>query len=85
MAKKSRDDYDDDYIISRRPAKPLKSHNQVSWDKIETVISSKKDKTASFNELSIAVTDHEHGTKSANHPYQFVTYCIRSGWLVRAD
>jgi hypothetical protein len=32
-----------------------------------------------FHRLTALCKNHKHGTKAANHPYQFVTYCIRRG------
>ena len=79
---KTKADYEGTYYIARTP-RSLKSHNAVSWAKIETLASQKPDGKMDFDHISLVVKDHEHGTKSANHPYQFVTYCIRSGWLER--
>lgn len=73
--------YDGVYYIKRSPMR-MKEHNAASWEKIVNVISKNGGK-ADFDALAIAVKGHRHGTQSANYPYQFITYCIRSGWLQR--
>jgi hypothetical protein len=80
MSKKAKEDYEGYYRIARSPMR-MKEHNQVSWDEIEKLSSSIPDGKMDFNQLSKLVEDHQHGTKSASHPYQFITYCIESGWL----
>ena len=79
MQKKSKEDYEGTYIIKRLP-KMSKSHNFESWNKIKNVIDRNGGK-ADFYQLSLEVEGHQHGTKTAAHPYQFITYCIRMGWL----
>jgi len=76
-------DYEGIYYIKRAPAPMrMKGHNAKSWEEIEKVMATRGGKE-DFDSLAIAVKDHRHGTKSARHPYQFITYCIRSGWLQR--
>ena len=79
MLKKSKEDYEGTYIVKRQQ-KPQKSHNLVSWNKIKNVIDRNGGK-ADFYQLSLVVKDHQHGTKTSVYPYQFITYCIRMGWL----
>ncbi|MCA9232716.1 MAG: hypothetical protein KDA57_18850 [Planctomycetales bacterium] len=76
-------DYEGLYRIKAAPRNP-KTHNGVSWLEVERVIAASGG-FAEFDALASAVVNHRHGTKTAVHPYQFVTYCIRRGWLVRAD
>lgn len=81
MDKKTIEYYRGVYILKRSPSRALASHNQISWKKIENYLNSKV--KADFDVLSVLVEDHQHGTKSAKHGYQFVTYCIKNGWLER--
>ena len=83
MPRKTKEDYEGLYRIEKSPQR-MKDHNQKSWDLIEGFASTKPDGFMDFDALSKLVESHEHGTKSANYPYQFITYCIKSGWLVRA-
>jgi len=71
-------DYQGNYTIKRRPAH-LALHNAKTWTQIEAEIT--RHGASSFDRLTILCKDHNHGDKSANHPYQFVTYCIRQKWL----
>jgi len=84
MKKKSKADYEGTYFIAKSPS-TMKVHNKISWSKIETLASRSIDGIMDFNLLAAVVEDHEHGTMSAKYPYQFITYCIRSGWLVRTQ
>lgn len=79
---KSKKDYEGTYRIRARPQRMV-GHNAESWQKIEAVIDKRGGK-ADFDELAVAVRHHRHGTKTSRHPYQFVTYCIRRGWLERS-
>ena len=83
MARKTKEDYEGPYRIARSPAR-MKEHNKVSWEEIEKLSSSTHDGIMDFDHLAKLVENHQHGTKSANYPYQFITYCIKSGWLERA-
>lgn len=83
MIKKSKSDYEGKYRIKNSPVRSTQ-HNAASWAEIEKVVSAAGG-VADFDTLSIAVKDHKSGTETAPHPYQFITYCIRQGWLVRAD
>jgi len=74
-------DYEGIYYIKRSPIR-MKGHNAESWTTIEKLMSKNGGK-ADFDALAIAVKNHRHGTQSAKYPYQFITYCIRSGWLQR--
>lgn len=73
--------FDGYYYIAKQPVR-LAQHNLKSWNKIEQLLSS-QGWQASFQSLCESVKDHEHGNKSSNHPYQFITYCIRSKWLAK--
>jgi hypothetical protein len=79
--KRSKQDYEGIYRIKSSPSR-MAGHNATSWRKLENTLRV-SDGKAHFDQLAAAVRDHRHGTKSANHPYQFITYCIRSGWLER--
>ena len=79
MLKKSKEDYEGVYRIKRQPEQQ-KSHNLVSWNKIKNVIDRNGGK-ADFHQLSLVVEGHQHGTETATHSYQFITYCIKMGWL----
>jgi hypothetical protein len=74
-------DHEGIYYIKRAPTR-MKRHNAESWGKIEKVMAKSGGKE-DFDALAIAVKDHRHGTQSARYPYQFITYCIRNGWLQR--
>lgn len=78
MAEKDLSKFYGSYRIGKRP-KSLSLHNQITWNKIETCILSGRNGFESLVEASI---DHRHGDKISKYPYQFVLYCIRSGWLV---
>jgi len=80
---KTKSDYEGMYRIKKAPVRP-KKHNAVSWAEIEKSLGTVGG-VADFDALSIAVKKHKHGTKTATHPYQFITYCIRQGWLVRVS
>lgn len=77
----NKSEYEGIYHIKRSPIR-MKNHNAESWEKIEKLMSKNGGK-ADFDALTVAVKDHRSGTQSANYPYQFITYCIRSGWLQR--
>lgn len=81
MKKKSKFDYEGAYSIKSAPVRSTQ-HNATSWAEIVKVVSAEGG-VADFDALSIAVKDHKSGTKTAPHAYQFITYCIRRGWLVR--
>jgi hypothetical protein len=83
MPRNTRPGYEDLYRIARSPNRPLKRHNAVSWDKVEKLAASKPDGKVHFDELSLAVDDHESGSVNTPHAYQFIIYCVRSGWLER--
>lgn len=81
----NKSEYQGQHQIGRAPDPGrLAAHNAKSWAKVEQVIS-RAGGSADFDALSIAVKDHESGKSSAPHPYQFIVYCIRNGWLVRQD
>ena len=73
-------DYEGNYGIKRLPVR-MAPHNKKTWSKLEAEISHHG--AVSFDRLTALCKAHQHGTKSANHPYQFVTYCIRRNWLER--
>jgi len=81
MKRRTREDFEGTYILQTSPSRQLTDNNQISWSKIENFLNSKF--KAEFSVLSNLVEDHVHGTKTANHGYQFVIYCIKSGWLKR--
>ncbi len=83
MARQNVEDYAGNYRIKNTPSR-LVRHNEITWKKIEVVVIANGGR-ASFDELCYASKDHQHGSKSANHPYQFVTYCIRRDWLERVN
>lgn len=74
-------DYEGRYRIKSAPIRS-KPHNAESWTANEKVVTAGGG-VAEFDALSAAVEGHEHGSKTSRHPYQFITYCIRRGWLVR--
>jgi hypothetical protein len=78
-----KEDYEGTYRIKCTPRR-MKSHNATSWKKIERAMA-QGGGSADFNALAIVVKDHRHGGKSPRHPYQFITYCIRQGWLERQE
>lgn len=80
---KLKSNYEGRYRIKRAPVRP-QQQTAVSWAEIEKVVSAAGG-VAEFDELSIAVKNHKSGTKTAPHPYQFINYCISSGWLERVD
>ena len=82
MQRKTKKGYEGKYRIARSP-RSMKPHNAVSWQKIVDYAATKPDGIMDFDAMSILVKDHKHGTKSANHPYQFIKYCIDSEWLKR--
>lgn len=76
-------EYQGRYRIGHPPDdRRLKEHNAKSWAKVEKVMS-ERGGVAEFDVLSVAVKDHESGQNNAPHPYQFIKYCIRRGWLER--
>jgi hypothetical protein len=77
-------EYQGRYRIGQSPdPSRLKEHNAKSWVEIEKVLS-EAGGIADFDALSVAVKGHESGAENAPHPYQFVIYCIKNGWLERA-
>jgi hypothetical protein len=78
--KKKLSDYEGNYKIARAPTRMV-PHNAETWAKIEREIA--KYGVASFERLTALCIDHRHGSKSAIHPYQFITYCIQRKWLRR--
>jgi len=82
MIRKTKADYEGIYQIARTPGS-LKSHNATSWSKIEALAKTAIDGKMDFDRMVLAVNEHESGAESAPHPHQFVTYCIKSGWLAR--
>jgi hypothetical protein len=83
MMRKSKVEYEGTYRIKRKPVR-MEPHNRESWEIIEGVMRANGHQ-AEFASLEAAVVDHKSGTRTAPHPYQFVTYCIRSGWLARVE
>ena len=83
MSRKSKEDYEGMYRILRTPGS-MRSHNEISWHLIEKTIVSNGGQ-ADFYMLVEAVKDHQTGTATAPHPYQFVTYCAKQGWLIRVE
>lgn len=69
------------YCIARTPSR-MKAHNAKTWARIETELGSGG--AGTYDRLVALSKGHESGTEGAPHPYQFVDYCIRSGWLKRA-
>jgi hypothetical protein len=73
--------YQGNYRIGYTPnTSRMKKHNALSWEKVDAAIS-KAGGFTNFDALTIAVKDHESGSKGAPHPHQFVIYCIRNNWL----
>jgi len=58
----------------------MRIHNAISWEKVEELLSATGG-VSDFDALTMAVKGHESGSKSAPHPYQFIIYCIKRGWL----
>jgi len=81
---KSKKDYEGIYVIGRTPPR-LADHNRESWDKIEELSANSVDGSMDFNVLSDTVIGHKHGTENKSHAYQFITYCIRCGYLKEKD
>lgn len=76
-------EYNGKYRIGARPdTVRLEDHNAKTWMKLEKCLSDAGG-AADFDALSIAATGHESGSENAPHPYQFVIYCIKNGWLER--
>lgn len=76
------DKYEGRYRVARTPQMTT-GHNQRSWDIIESII--QRTGSADFWDLSDAVRDHLHCGKTTGSPHQFISYCIRRGWLERID
>lgn len=72
--------YSGNYRISREPTR-LKSHNQVSWDKMRNYINSTAEHHASFINLCDVVKEHMHCGEGGGNPHLFLIHCIRNGWL----
>lgn len=70
------------YKLGEQPSR-LSPHNEASWRVIEAILQAYS--VADFYDLAVAVRHHVHGDKAAAGPQSFVSYCIRSGWLVRAQ
>ena len=79
--KKRMAEYEGNYRIKHSPKRRMAPHNEETWRKLEKELF--RHGQASFDRLSALCKDHQHGTKSARHPYQFITYCIRNEWLQR--
>lgn len=71
------------YRIARKPRK-LKSHNEVTWRKLERVIEENGGK-ADFDSLADAAQGHFHFGEENSNPRKFVVYCITSGWLEQTN
>ncbi len=76
------DKYEGRYRVARTPQMTA-GHNQRSWDIIETILQRKG--SADFWDLSDAVRGHLNCGKRKGSPHQFISYCIRRGWLERVD
>lgn len=64
--------------LARRPAR-LAPHNLATWRVIEAILDARQ--VADFWDLAVAVRGHKRfGTENAT-PQEFVSYCIRRGWL----
>lgn len=70
------------YYIARAPQR-MKPHNALTWKGIERALGLAG--KASYDQLVALSQNHESGSKTAPHPYQFIDYCIGKGWLVRID
>jgi hypothetical protein len=76
-------EYNGSYRIGARPdTVRLEEHNAKTWMKLEKCLAAAGG-AADFEALSTAATGHESGSENAPHPYQFVIYCIKNGWLER--
>jgi hypothetical protein len=84
MTKKTKADYGGIYQIARIP-RSMKPHNAESWSKLEALASSAANGKMNFAQMAKAVEGHKSGTGTASDAPQFVTYCIRSGWLRRTE
>lgn len=80
MLRRSVKDFEGYYVIKRTPVR-MKPHNSEAWAKIEALAAKKPDGCMHWDELCISAKDHQHGTKTAEHPHQFIMYCNRVGWL----
>jgi hypothetical protein len=80
----TKEDFEGVYRIARMPARAMAEHNERSWQKVVAYLQAHGGE-ADFDALCAQVTDHEHGTKTAQHPYQFITYLIRRGLLERVE
>lgn len=67
-----------------KPYSGKSPHNIETWNIISQAITRSDAKALSFESLEYLSRNHKHGTKTATKPYQFVTFCIRSGWLTPA-
>jgi 5-methylcytosine-specific restriction endonuclease McrA len=83
MAKRQKRDYAGFYRIGNPPRGRIGPLTEPSWQKIVGFLAAKPGGTANFDELEMVVSDHQSGTKAAPHPYQFIQYCIKNGWLER--
>ena len=76
MLKKNVEEYrDNQYVIVREPK--LVDHNADSFDKLKALAATKEGGVMGFDEMCEAVKDHQHGTKTASHPYQFIIYLLK--------
>jgi hypothetical protein len=66
--------------IGRPLSREMEPHNKVTFEKLVKAIKENNGKLA-FETLVSLAEGHESGDAKAPHPYQFVTYCLKSGWL----
>lgn len=70
-------------MLETPPTRTLVEHGRVSWEIVEAILGARG--KADFYDLAVAVRGHESGDATAQGSQNFVSYCIRSGWLRRAD
>jgi len=74
------EDYEGKRVKLGKTPRTMMPHNAVTFAKLKAAIDNSNG-VATFEHLVALSKDHEHGTEGKTHPYQFVTYCLKSGWL----
>ena len=69
--------------LGRLPKKAFAAHNLSSWRIVETILAERG--SADFLVLAVAIRGHESGDLSHPYPQDFISYCLRYGWLRRIN
>ncbi|MDO8863727.1 hypothetical protein Q6D67_18705 [Haliea sp. E1-2-M8] len=72
------------FRLARQPSKPLKPHNQITFEKVQKCLQSSGG-VARYQDLEAAARGHQSGDAGSPHPHQFIDYLIKIKLLAPVD